>query len=106
MSPASRVQLSIAAKALAKNRSSPYNPRQSRGQRMQGIHDAIMRLESPDVLSSTIVRLILAAFLGGAIGLERELSHKPAGLRTNLFICFGSALFTVVSIAMAIHPED
>lgn len=74
---------------------------------MQGtFHDALIRLESPDVLSSTIVRLILAAFLGGAIGLEREFSHKPAGLRTNLFICFGSALFTVISIGMAIHPED
>lgn len=68
---------------------------------MQGIHDAIMRLESPDVLSSTIVRLILAAFLGGAIGLERELSHKPAGLRTNMFICFGSAMFTVLSVELA-----
>lgn len=60
-----------------------------------------MRLESPDVLSSTIVRLVLAAFLGGAIGLEREFSHKPAGLRTNMFICFGSAMFTVLSVQLA-----
>jgi len=34
---------------------------------------------------------------GGAIGLERELSHKPAGLRTNVLICVGAALFMVVS---------
>jgi putative Mg2+ transporter-C (MgtC) family protein len=42
-------------------------------------------------------RLVLAAVLGGIIGLERELKHRPAGLRTNMFICFGSAMFTVLS---------
>ncbi len=52
-------------------------------------------------LSSTVIRLILAAVLGGIIGLERELRHKPAGLRTNMFMCFGSAMFTVVSYRMA-----
>jgi uncharacterized membrane protein YhiD involved in acid resistance len=46
-------------------------------------------------------RLLLAALLGGLIGLERELSHKPAGLRTNMLICLGSALFTVISYQMA-----
>lgn len=46
-------------------------------------------------------RLLLAALLGGLIGLERELSHKPAGLRTNILICLGSALFTVISYEMA-----
>src|SRR5438093_3633903 len=70
---------------------------------MQGLtfHGALMRLESAEVLSSTIVRLILAAALGGIIGLEREFSHKPAGLRTNMFICFGSAMFTVLSVELA-----
>jgi putative Mg2+ transporter-C (MgtC) family protein len=51
-------------------------------------------------LSSSIARLVLAGFLGGIIGLERELSRKPAGLRTQMFICFGSALFTMLSIRM------
>jgi len=50
-----------------------------------------------DVLGISIVRLIIAALLGGAIGLERQLRHKPAGLRTNMFICFGAAMFTVMS---------
>jgi putative Mg2+ transporter-C (MgtC) family protein len=53
------------------------------------------------VLSTTIVRLVVAAILGGAIGLERQLRHKPAGLRTNMFICFGSAMFTVLSDQLA-----
>jgi putative Mg2+ transporter-C (MgtC) family protein len=57
----------------------------------------LLRSEFGVVVSSTIIRLIVAALLGGAIGLERQLRHKPAGLRTNLFICFGSAMFTVLS---------
>jgi putative Mg2+ transporter-C (MgtC) family protein len=54
-----------------------------------------------DLLSKTMVRLTLAAVLGGIIGLERELKRKPAGLRTNMFICFGSAMFTILSNELA-----
>lgn len=43
-------------------------------------------------------RLGLAVILGGAVGLERELSEKPAGLRTNILICLGAALFSELSI--------
>jgi len=61
----------------------------------------VLRSEMGTVISSTIVRLLVAALLGGAIGLERQLRHKPAGLRTNLFICFGAAMFTVLSSELA-----
>src|SRR5437588_754791 len=61
----------------------------------------VLRQEMAVVLSSTILRLIVAAILGGIIGLERELHHKPAGLRTNMFICFGAAMFTVLSDELA-----
>ena len=61
----------------------------------------VLRTEMGVVLSSTIVRLVVAAILGGLIGLERELRHKPAGLRTNMFICFGAAMFTVLSDQLA-----
>jgi len=44
------------------------------------------------------LRLLLAAVLGGVIGFQREMSHKPAGLRTHILICMGSTLFTVVSV--------
>jgi putative Mg2+ transporter-C (MgtC) family protein len=47
----------------------------------------------PEVL----LRLFVAAALGGAIGLERELRERQAGLRTHLVVCVGSALFTLVS---------
>jgi len=46
-----------------------------------------------------MLRLLLAAGLGAAIGVERELRQKPAGLRTNILIALGSALFVAVSIA-------
>ncbi len=42
-------------------------------------------------------KLVLAILCGGAIGFERELSRKAAGLRTNVLICMGSALFMIIS---------
>jgi len=44
---------------------------------------------------------MLATLLGGAIGMEREVAGKPAGLRTNMLICIGAALFTHLSIHIA-----
>jgi putative Mg2+ transporter-C (MgtC) family protein len=49
-------------------------------------------------------RLLLAALLGGLIGLEREVNDKPAGLRTNLLICAGSALIMEISMRVAAMP--
>lgn len=46
------------------------------------------------------LRLLLAAGLGAAIGLEREYRRKPAGLRTNILIALGSALFTMLSLRL------
>jgi putative Mg2+ transporter-C (MgtC) family protein len=45
-----------------------------------------------------VIRLVLAAVIGGIIGFERELTKRPAGLRTNMLVCIGSALITLVSI--------
>jgi putative Mg2+ transporter-C (MgtC) family protein len=44
------------------------------------------------------VRMLLAAILGAAIGLEREIHEHPAGMRTHLLVSLGSAIFTVLSI--------
>jgi len=51
------------------------------------------------------ISIILAAFLGAVIGLERELSGKAAGLRTNLLICLGASVFTIISREMATGAE-
>ncbi len=54
-----------------------------------------------DLNLTIVLRLLLASLLGGMIGLERELHHKPAGLRTNLFMCVGATLFTILSGQLA-----
>ncbi len=54
---------------------------------------SVPTLDWPEVL----LRLALAAVLGGVLGLERELREREAGLRTHLLVSVGSALFTIVS---------
>ena len=45
-----------------------------------------------------LVRLLLAILLGGIIGYEREIVHKPAGVRTHMLVALGSTLFTLASL--------
>src|SRR5258708_34034551 len=52
-------------------------------------------IQSPNILIA--LKLLLAVACGGAIGFERELSRKPAGLRTNVLVCVAAALFMIVS---------
>jgi putative Mg2+ transporter-C (MgtC) family protein len=47
-----------------------------------------------------VLSIILAVVLGAAIGLEREVHKKAAGLRTNVLICLGAAVFTMISRQM------
>jgi len=56
----------------------------------------------PELRLDLLGGLLLAAVLGGAIGWEREHSHKPAGLRTNILICMAATLLTDVSVRVAI----
>lgn len=49
-----------------------------------------------------LAKLALAVLLGGAVGLERELSGNPAGLRTNILICVGSAMLMDLSLRVAV----
>lgn len=44
-----------------------------------------------------IIRLVLAMVLGGLIGLEREITNRPAGFRTHTLVCMGSALVMIIS---------
>ncbi|MBN2312803.1 MAG: MgtC/SapB family protein [Sedimentisphaerales bacterium] len=53
-----------------------------------------------------LISILLAVVLGAGIGLERELIHKAAGLRTNLLICLGAAVFTIISAEMAAGEKD
>jgi putative Mg2+ transporter-C (MgtC) family protein len=58
------------------------------------------------VLLGHLISIVLAVLLGAAIGLERELSGKAAGLRTNILICLGAAVFTIISIELASGRDD
>ena len=61
-----------------------------------------------------VVRLVLAAILGGIVGIERGSGDRPAGFRTHILVCVGSALFMLVSMygfdeltpAEALHEGD
>jgi putative Mg2+ transporter-C (MgtC) family protein len=60
---------------------------------LQFLTASIPALSGWDVL----LRLVVAAALGGAIGVEREIRDREAGIRTHLLVSVGSALFTIVS---------
>ncbi|HEV2280608.1 MAG TPA: MgtC/SapB family protein [Acidobacteriaceae bacterium] len=59
------------------------------------------RIEQMLITSGAAGRLLLAAGLGAAIGVDRELHHRPSGVRTNVLICFGAAMFTFLSVLIA-----
>jgi putative Mg2+ transporter-C (MgtC) family protein len=58
----------------------------------------MLLLEVPSLTwSEELLRVVVAAGLGGAVGLERELREREAGFRTHLLVSVGSCLFTIVS---------
>jgi len=52
----------------------------------------------------TVISLVLAMLFGAIVGVERERTHKPAGLRTHMLVSLGSCLFTIVSISFSLDP--
>lgn len=52
-------------------------------------------------LREILLRLTVAAVLGAVIGVERDLRRRPAGVRTSLFVCLATALFTILSDELA-----
>ncbi len=58
-------------------------------------------LQQVVVVNGELGRLLLACGLGALVGIEREVSRKAAGVRTNLLICMGAAFFTLLSPVLA-----
>ena len=52
----------------------------------------------------TLLSLLLAVVLGAVVGIEREIAHRPAGLRTHMLVSLGSCLFALVSVSFAMDP--
>ncbi len=62
----------------------------------------------PDLEATTqvVVRLLLAAFLGGLLGMQRERQGKEAGVRTHMLVALGSALFVLVPLHAGADSAD
>jgi putative Mg2+ transporter-C (MgtC) family protein len=61
------------------------------------IVDEFSDLNDLENATRVTTRLVLAAFLGGILGLEREAQGKAAGIRTHMLVCLGAALFVVAA---------
>src|ERR1700761_7294055 len=59
------------------------------------------RIEQMAFWQGTTTRLLMACAMGTVVGIEREARHKASGLRTNILICLGAALFTIMSGVLA-----
>ena len=58
-------------------------------------------IEQLSFWQGTTTRLLMACAMGAVVGIERESRHKASGLRTNILICMGAALFTMMSEVLA-----
>ena len=54
----------------------------------------------------TLLSLLLAVAFGAIVGIEREISHKPAGLRTHMLVSLGACLFTIMSTSFGAQPAQ
>ncbi|MEO5844580.1 MAG: MgtC/SapB family protein [Caldimonas sp.] len=63
---------------------------------LETLRDEFSDVSDPAQLTRLVLRLLLAAALGGALGYEREKSGKAAGMRTHMLVAIGAALFVLV----------
>lgn len=63
-------------------------------------------LSQPTEIVRVILRLLIAAALGGILGYEREQHGKPAGMRTHMLVAIGSALFVLIAQQSRLSPGD
>ncbi len=57
-------------------------------------------------ISRVLIRLVIAALLGAVIGIQREYSGKPAGLRTHMLVALGSCLFMLIALEFGMSSSD
>ena len=69
---------------------------------------ADLTLAMPDVTQIVRVgsRLLIAIFIGALVGIQRELTHKPAGLRTHMLVALGTAMVVVTAAEAGMSPTD
>jgi putative Mg2+ transporter-C (MgtC) family protein len=69
------------------------------------VADEFSDLGDLESLTRVVLRLLLAASLGALLGLERELTSKPAGLRTHMLVALGSAMFVLAASQAGLDDE-
>lgn len=62
-------------------------------------------LHELEEVTAVVLRLLLAAILGAALGIEREKAHKSAGLRTHMLVAMGAALFVLLAVQSEFDHE-
>jgi putative Mg2+ transporter-C (MgtC) family protein len=62
-------------------------------------------LPNSRMLIRILIRLLVATILGAIIGVQREHARKPAGVRTHILVCLGTAVFILSGSLMLIGPD-
>lgn len=57
-------------------------------------------------ITTITTRLAISIAIGGLIGIERELEHKPAGLRTIILVCLGSTIFMLIGLELGLAASE
>src|SRR5687768_8025944 len=70
------------------------------------VNSTLFGLPEVNQVVPVVVRLIVAAVLGGLLGAERESVGKAAGLRTHMLVALGSALFVIAPAVAGLGPGD
>ena len=73
---------------------------------LQTLREEFSDLVDAEQITRFLVRLLLAAALGGALGYERESHGKAAGVRTHMLVAMGSALFVLVPLQGGMQVAD
>ena len=73
---------------------------------IQTIFDEFSDLPDVSTFTRITLRMLLAAILGGILGLEREQQRKAAGLRTHMLVALGAALFVLIPQQSGVSDAD
>src|SRR6476661_5904902 len=71
----------------------------------RAIAEEFSDLGDVEALTRVLLRLLIAALLGALLGIERELTAKPAGLRTHMLVALGSAMFVLAASQAGLDEE-
>ena len=71
-----------------------------------GFAELTQSIPSAEHIVRISLRLFIALLVGGLIGIQRELTHKPAGLRTHMLLALGTALFVLTAAEAGMSKSD